>query len=155
MLKYYEYSKLKNEFKTQQLLEKLYNLTSELEMDYPNHYYWFYEKFCKELDGKKRDIVFCLNNDVPIGVVFLKKSIEEKKICTIYVHKTYRNLGIGTQLLLKSFSFLNTTKPLITMPEYKVKEFDNIIKKYHWKKTERIESCYSEKDEIVFNGILK
>ena len=86
---------------------------------------------------KAREIVFCLNNDVPIGVVFLKNSKEEKKICTIYVEKTYRNIGIGTKLLLKSFAFLNTTKPLITMPEYKVKEFDNIIKNYNWEKNRK------------------
>lgn len=155
MLKYYKYSKIKDDFKSQQLLEKLYNVTKKLEIDYPNHYYWFHEKFCKELDGKVREIVFCLENDVPIGVALLKNSKEEKKICTIYVEKTYRNIGIGTQLLLKSFAFLNTTKPLITMPEYKVKEFYNIIKNYNWEKTEKIESCYSEKNEIVFNGILK
>ena len=105
MLKYYEYSKIKDDLKSQQLLEKIYNITKELEIDYPNHYQWFHEKFCKELDGKAREIVFCLNNDVPIGVVFLKNSKDEKKICTIYVEKTYRNIGIGTQLLLKSFAF--------------------------------------------------
>ena len=155
MLKYYEYSRIEDDLKSQQLLEKLYNVTKELEIDYPNHYNWFHEKFCKELDGKAREIIFCLNNNVPIGVVFLKNSKEEKKICTIYVEKTYRNIGIGTQLLLKSFAFLNTTKPLITMPEYKVKEFDNIIRNYNWEKTEIIESCYSDKNEVIFNGNLK
>lgn len=155
MLKFYEYSKIKEKLKKQQLLEELYNVTKELEIDYPNHYNWFHQKFCKELDGKVREIVFCLDDDIPVGVAFLKKSKEEKKICTIYVEKAYRSIGIGTQLLLKSFSFLNTTKPLITMPEYKVKDFDNIIKNYNWEKTEKIESCYSENDEIIFNGILK
>ena len=155
MLKYYEYSKINDDLKRKQLLEKLYNITKELEIDYPNHYHWFHERFCNELDGKVREIIFCLNNNVPIGVAFLKNTMDEKKICTIYVEKSYRNIGIGTQLLLKSFSFLNTTKPLITMPEYKLEECNNIIKKYNWEKTEKIESCYSEKNEIVFNGILK
>ena len=155
MLKYYEYSKIRDDLKGQQLLEKLYNVTKGLEPDYPNHYHWFHEKFCKELDGKVREIIFCLNNEVPIGVVFLKKSKEEKKICTIYVDKEYRNIGIGTHLLLKSFTFLNTTKPLITMPEYKVKDFEKIIRSYNWEKTEIIESCYSDKNEVIFNGILK
>ena len=155
MLKYFEYSKIRNDLKSQQLLEKLYNVTKGLELDYPNHYHWFHEKFCKELDGKAREIIFCLNGGIPVGIVFLKNSKDEKKICTIYVEKAYRNIGIGTQLLLKSFTFLNTTKPLITMPEYKVKDFDNIIKTYNWEKTEIIESCYSDKNEIIFNGILK
>lgn len=155
MLKYFEYSKIRKDLKSQQLLEKLYNVTKRLELDYPNHYHWFHEKFCKELDGKAREIIFCLNDGIPVGIVFLKNSKDEKKICTIYVEKAYRNIGIGTQLLLKSFTFLNTTKPLITMPEYKVKDFENIIKTYNWEKTEMIESCYSDKNEIIFNGILK
>lgn len=155
MLKYYEYSKIRDDLKGQQLLEKLYNVTKELELDYPNHYHWFHEKFCKELDGKVREIIFCLDNETPIGIIFLKNSKDEKKICTIYVEKEYRNIGIGTHLLLKSFTFLNTTKPLITMPEYKVKDFEKIIRNYNWEKTEIIESCYSDKNEIIFNGNLK
>lgn len=155
MLKFYEYSKIKGNLSNHQLLEKLYNLTKELEKDYPNHYTWFHQKFCKELDGQIREIIFCLNDDIPVGVVFLKNTKEEKKICTIYVEENYRNIGIGTKLLLKSFVFLNTTKPLITMPEYKVKEFKKIIKTYMWKETEKIESCYCNNNEIIFNGVLK
>ena len=60
MLKYYEYSKIKDNLKSQQLLEKLYNVTKELEIDYPNHYHWFHEKFCKELDGKSSRNCFLL-----------------------------------------------------------------------------------------------
>lgn len=155
MLKYYEYSKIRDDLKGQQLLEKLYNITKELELDYPNHYHWFHEKFCKELDGEVREIIFCLDNETPIGIIFLKNSKDEKKICTIYVEKEYRNIGIGTHLLLKSFTFFNTTKPLITMPEYKVKDFEKIIRNYNWEKTEIIESCYSDKNEVIFNGNLK
>ena len=72
MLKYYEYSKIRDDLKGQQLLEKLYNITKELELDYPNHYHWFHEKFCKELDGEVREIIFCLDNETPIGIIFLK-----------------------------------------------------------------------------------
>lgn len=155
MFKYYEYSKIKKSMRNQVFLDKLYNLTKELECDYPDHYYWFYYKFCKNLDGKNREIIFCLDNDILVGVAFLKNSEIEKKICTIYITKEYRKQGIGTNLLLRSYEFLKTTKPLITMPEYKLKEFDNIIKTYDWKKRQIIKSCYSEKNEIVFNGILK
>ena len=41
------------------------------------------------------------------------------------------------------------------MPEYKVKDFEKIIRNYNWEKTEIIESCYSDKNEVIFNGNLK
>ena len=154
MKKFYEYSKLKDIFKNENLLEQLYNITKEIEKDYPEHYNWFHNKFCKELDGKKREIIFCVMDNLLVAVAFLKKCEKEKKICTIYVDKNYRNLGIGTELLLESFSFLGTTQPLITMPDYKVIEFQKIIKKYNWKKREEIKGYYSNNLEVVYNGYL-
>lgn len=145
------YSKIKHNKK---ILEELYNKTKIIEKDYPSHYEWFHKKFIKELDGIRREIIYYEFKNKIVGVVFLKKSIEEKKICTIIIDEKYRRLGIGTKLLEKSFEFLETNKPLITMPDYKEKCFESIIKKYGWKKTQIINECYSKNNELVFNERL-
>ena len=50
--------------------------------------------------------------------------------------------------------FLGTETPFITMPDYKEKCFLKIIEKYNWKKTQEIDSYYSNNKELVFNGFL-
>ena len=136
-------------------LDKLYQVTKKIEKDYPNHKNWFYDKFVKELDGKKREIIYYEKDSVICGVIFLKNTLEEKKICTVYVSEEYRKHGIGTKLLLESIKFLGTTTPLISMPDYKEECFKNIINKYKWEKKQEIDNCYSNNKEIVFNGFLE
>lgn len=148
-IKYYS----KNENK--KLLDKLYQVTSDLEKDYPKHKEWFYKKFAKELDGVKREIIYYENESIIYGVIFLKNTREEKKICTLYVNEKYRKQSVGTRLILESIKFLGTTTPLITMPDYKEKCFKKIIEKYKWEKTQEIENCYSTNNELVFNGLLQ
>ena len=152
VLKYYSSFKKFDEDK--ELLESLYDITKSLEKDYPNHYNWFHNKFINELDGVKREIIFCSIQEKPVGVIFLKNDENEKKICTLIVSKDYRGMGIGTLLIEESFNFLGTQKPLITMPEHKEKIFMGIINKYNWTKTQVIESCYSENTENVYNSLL-
>lgn len=137
------------------LLDELYATTALIEKDYPKHKKWFYDKFVKELDGKKREIIFAIKDNNIVGTTFLKKDQSEKKICTIFVKEAFRNNGIGKLLLKESFKFLETEQPLITMPDYKEACFIKIINKYNWKKTQSIASLYSDNIEIVFNGLLE
>ena len=136
-------------------LNELYEVSKKVEFDYPNHYEWFYNKFVKELDGIKREIIYYEINKKPVGVAFLKNTEEEKKICTIIVKEEYQKKGIGTLLLECSFEFLGTRQPLISMPEYKLGVFSKIIEKNNWQIFETIDSLYSNNKEFVFNGYLK
>ena len=147
-IKYY------SKHKDSKLLDRLYSVTNVLEKDYPIHKEWFYNKFVKELDGIKREIIYYEKNNIIYGVVFLKNSEKEKKICTIYVDEKYRNQGVGTRLIKESIKFLGTKTPFITMPDYKEKCFIKIIEKYNWQKTQVIDSYYSKNIELVFNGFL-
>lgn len=150
----YYYSKLSDKKKTIELLKTLYNITNEIESDYPLHYSWFFEKFINGLSNGSREIIYCEVDSVPVGVAFLKKTNEEKKICTIFVKEEFRKCGIGTKILEHSFEFLGTKKPLISMPIHKEKCFQKVIDKYEWNKKQIIDACYSDNKEIVFNGIL-
>lgn len=149
-IKYYSKEK-----RSKKLLDNLYDITSSIEKDYPNHKKWFYDKFVNELDGKKREIIFGVKDNQIAGVIFLKKEVDEKKICTIFIRENYRKDGLGTLLLQESFKFLKTEQPLISMPDYKEACFKKIIDKYKWKNTQSIKSLYSNNAEIVFNGYLE
>ena len=51
--------------------------------------------------------------------------------------------------------WLETTKPFITIADYKLEMFRPIIEKYNWKLTEIVSGFYNNKSqELCFNGIL-
>ena len=54
-----------------------------------------------------------------------------------------------------SMKFLETTKPLITLADYKLPMFQPIIDKYGWELTEIVEGLYNDRaKELCFNGTL-
>ena len=85
----------------------------------------------------------------------LKKNEKEKKICTLYVSDQFRGQHLGTRMIEASMNFLETTKPLITLADYKLPMFQPIIDKYGWELTEIVEGLYNDRaKELCFNGTL-
>ena len=64
--------------------------------------------------------------------------------------------GIATALVERCFEWLGTTKPLITIADYKLDQFAGIIKKYGWEETQVLDSGYynDHSREHVFNGTI-
>ena len=102
------------------------------------------------------EIIICMVNNNVAGVTILKKNGRERKICTLYVVEGYRKKHIATNMLEYAFKYLETTKPLITIADYKVPLFESIIKKYHWKLIQTMEEGYYNdfSREKVFNEHL-
>jgi len=48
----------------------------------------------------------------------------------LFVDENMRGEGVATKLLEKCFEILKTTKPMITLADYKLGMFEGIIKKY-------------------------
>lgn len=101
----------------------------------------------------------CLSNDGEspsiLGMTILKKTHCEKKICTLKVGEGYQRKGIGSALILEAFDFLETDKPLITVPEEYENMFSKILNKFEFKKTDEIHGLYrGNKIEYIYNGHL-
>ena len=86
----------------------------------------------------------------------MKKDDTESKICTFLVVEDYRGRRVATKMLEQSFNYLGTTKPLITIADYKIPMFEHIIKKYNWELTQTMSEGYynSTSRELVYNGKL-
>ena len=67
----------------------------------------------------KRNIISCYIGGKIVATSFLKKDDKECKISTLFVNRGYRGNGIGAELLEKCFCWLDTSKPLITIADYK------------------------------------
>lgn len=80
---------------------------------------------------------------------------KNKKICTLYVSDQCRGQHLGTRMVEASMEFLGTTKPLITLADYKLPMFQPIIEKYDWELTEVVSGLYNDRaKELCFNGKL-
>ena len=140
------------------LANEIYQIIDSIGEDYPKHKEWYFNKQLPAITSDERNILFVRNPDNPkeiLAMACLKKDREEQKICTLYVSDKYRGLGIGTSLIETSMNWLLTTKPLITITEYKLEMFDAIIKKYNWELTDIVTGLYNDRyKELCYNGTL-
>ena len=139
------------------VITKAYEITDYICNDYPNHFRWYLEKTVPAIFRGTREVIVCKVNEKIAGVAFLKKEDNEKKICTFLVLEEFRKQGIATKLLESSFEFLETTKPLITLADYKLSMFSHIIRKYDWLQTQVLpKGFYNDRyTELVFNGNIE
>ena len=133
-----------------------YSATDCLCQDYPKYFEWYWSKDLPRVFNGTGEIVVCTIDDNIAGIASLKKINTEKKICTFFVVKEYRGQHVATKMLEYIFEYLGTSKPLITITDYKVLSFIPIIKKYNWKLTQITSKGYynNASCEFVYNGRL-
>lgn len=142
-----------------ELATKIYMITDFICDDYPKYKEWYFTKqLPATISGDERNILFVRNpendNEI-ISMACLKRDEEEQKICTLYVSDKCRGLGIGKAIVEESMRWLGTTKPLITLADYKLEMFKPIINKYGWELTEVVSGLYNDRSqELCFNGTL-
>lgn len=134
---------------------EIYLATDYNHEQYPNYDKWYYTKTIPRVMTKHGEIVFYLDGFMLVGLAILKKEIEEKKICTFMILEEYRKKGYSKFLLEESFKYLQTDKPVITIPTKRLDEFSSIINAYDWQETAKTDEYNTE--EIVFNasGLIK
>ena len=78
------------------------NPEEEIFENYPD------KEYIKKLSRLNRPAIYALNKyDMPIGVAVLNKSFRAVKINYIMIHRCYRNLKIGYNLIKTVLSMLN------------------------------------------------
>lgn len=127
---------------------EIYENIKQVKNQYPNFDKWF-GKVLIELDGINREIIFIKDEEILKGFIILKNTIEEKKICGIFVKEDYRKNGIGSLLIKEGIKFLNEDKPIITISTKNVEMFKSFIEKYNWVQTSIFYGYYSP--EVIFN----
>lgn len=87
------------------------------------------------------------------GFAIVKKS--ERKICTLYVYKEFRNSGHGLKLFEKCFAALGTRKPLLTVSEENHDMFAKLFAHYKFNLTCIANGMYRPGvNEYIYNGKL-
>lgn len=134
-------------------VNEIYLATDYNNEQYPDYDRWFYSKVIPRVLNKTGEIIFCLDDYMLVGLAILKKEIDERKICTFVILEEYRKKGFSKPLLEEAFKYLETDKPLITIPESRLDAFSKIIRAYDWIETSRTNKYNSE--EVIFNEDIK
>lgn len=125
---------------------------SDLEQYYPGFESWYVNKVCPDIITNQRKILIRKLNGEIIAVAILKRSAEEKKICTFRVAESARRKGVGTELMRESLYWLQSNNPLITVNEENTPEFADFLSKFNFHKTGIFNGLYRpDKKEFIYN----
>lgn len=158
MITYYDFNELvKSGISNETYLKiimHIKDITTPVKNSYPEYKNWFLNKHVPGL-GINRNILFAVHKMEIVGVINLKNTDMEKKICTLYVKPGFRFNKIGTTLLKMAFEQLGTNKPLITISDDKLFELRKFIVNNNWEISEKLDNFYCfDHNEYVFNGSL-
>jgi len=135
--------------------ESIFLGIDQLTIEYPNFFCWYHKTVREGILNKERDILLVTVDYYIAGVAILKKTSTEKKICTLRVTNRFQRLGIGKFLFLKSFEYLDTEYPLITVSSSREYQFHKLFRYFNFKKESELVNWYLPyRTEITYNGIL-
>ncbi|WP_176477556.1 GNAT family N-acetyltransferase [Mesorhizobium sp. WSM3866] len=121
---------------------------------YPNIELWFALKVGPGLlDGSRA--IFQRGSDSLDGFVIAKRTLHERKICTLWVDPSKRRQGLASDLMAEASEWLGTRFPLITVGEERLSELGKLFEYHSFVCTGAIEGIYRRhRKEFIFNGWL-
>lgn len=135
------------------LYEEIFELIKPIQDFYPNYEKWYREKFIPGLKKKERLYIVAYDDKKNIlsGCALLKKTREENKLCTLFVHPNYRSQGLGKKLMQQALNAFGKL-PLLTISSKNFSKYQPLLKHFgfHWSASKK--NVYQENDiELYFN----
>lgn len=122
---------------------------------YPGIEQWMTEKVIPGLVVGTRRVIVERNGETVLAFAILKKELDERKICTLWVSPDQRGRGLGQRLLSGSIEWLECAKPVLTVPEEIFPQFKRLLAKNSFELRQRVDGYYRlGKSEYVYNGFL-
>lgn len=147
---------IKNDLMVGYYISSIFSFLSKKLADYPDCGNWYHKKVISGLYEGKREILCAKIDDQIAGITILKKDMNEKKICSLYVLERFRHRGIGNLLFKKSFDILETSSPLLSVSDLNHNQFKKLFRYFGFKNEYLLKNKYrTGVNEIVFNGMLE
>lgn len=122
--------------------------------------YPYFDKWlaCKVLPGLftgERTVLIEERDSVAVGLMILKHTDNEKKLCTLRVRPHFESRGLGVRMFEMAFEILKTERPLLSVSETSMPKFERLFEHFGFAKEAVYEERYLPKiDEFSFNGLL-
>jgi hypothetical protein len=122
---------------------------------YPGFEAWFLGRVIPGLRNGERHIFTSVVDGALAGVAICKRSAAERKLCTLWVSPETRCRGIAAELASEAFAWLGTAKPLFTVPEERLPEFEALLRAWSFSDHTKCRGMYRpQRVEHVFNSCI-
>jgi GNAT superfamily N-acetyltransferase len=137
-------------------LPNVFDSMAHLEQVYPEFRSWFDGKVSAGLrDGSRRIFVKVRGGKIT-AVAIAKRTISERKLCTLWVDEDMRGKGFASALAEEAFDWLGIRTPLFSVPDLHSHEFRPLLSRWNFCETQVLRDLYRPNSkEYVFNGILR
>jgi ribosomal protein S18 acetylase RimI-like enzyme len=128
-----EASELESKLSTENIYSFIKKSLGLVDIHYPNFDNWISKIFfeTKQIDNNERDIFLIIdeNNKKIAGLLILKLSATENKICTLLVLPEYRNKGVASRFIQLALANSNM-KLTLTVSEKNFLIFEKLFDKF-------------------------
>jgi hypothetical protein len=122
---------------------------------YPGFKEWLFGKVVAASSGERAIFIETSGPSV-LGIAIAKRSMLERKLCTLWVQHDARGGGVASSLANAAFDWLGTSRPLFSVPEERLSEFRSLLRSWEFVQSQALSGYYRpNKTEFVFNGILR
>ncbi|SDA13158.1 Acetyltransferase (GNAT) family protein [Nitrosospira sp. Nsp18] len=141
------------------LLSKTLNIVSQdaefLRSSYPLFDQWFVSKVLPGIHTGVRTLLIEERDSMVVGLLILKHTETEKKLCTLRVRPSFESKGLGVRLFQTAFQLLGTERPLLSVSEITAPRFERLFTYFGFAQEGVYQGRYIPMvDELAYNGLL-
>lgn len=126
-----------------------------LRSSYPHFDNWFASKVLPGIYTGERTLLLEQRESSVVGLLILKHTSTEKKLCTLRVRPHYESKGLGVRLFETAFKILETEQPLLSVSQPAESKFHRLFAYFGFSKQAVYRGHYLPMvDELVYNGVL-
>lgn len=126
-----------------------------LRASYPSFDNWLFQKVVPGISSGERTVVIEYRSANPVGLLIVKHTTEERKLCTLRIRPHFENKGLGLKLFETAFELLETDRPLLSVSETALPKFYKVFDHFGFSQEASYEGVYLPRVvEFAFNGLL-
>jgi hypothetical protein len=126
-----------------------------LRCSYPNFDHWLTSKVLPGIYTGERTLLIEQRESSVVGLLILKHTAIERKLCTLRVRPHYESKGLGVRLFQTAFEILETERPLLSVAQPVETKFHRLFAYFGFSKQAVYEGRYMPKvNEFAYNGFL-
>jgi hypothetical protein len=126
-----------------------------LRSSYPHFDRWFSSKVLPGIYTGERTLLIEERDSSAVGLLILKHTATEKKLCTLRVRPHFESKGLGVRLFQTAFEILGTERPLLSVSQPSEPKFQRLFAYFGFAKQAVYQGRYLPMvDELAYNGLL-
>lgn len=124
--------------------------------NYPKFDSWISNKVVPGISEGCRTVVIEKRLNTTSGLLILKHTDKEKKVCTLRVRPDFEKRGLGVRLFELAFDILETDRPLLSVSDNTKPKFSKLFQYFGFSQEASYFGLYVPfREEHAFNGLLE